>query len=75
MHKIDKSQAKVGKMIIKIDLEKAYDSIEWSFIKMILQFFNFPPSFINLIMTLISSISYRILFNGGKLDLFIHLKD
>ena len=36
-------------MVIKIDLKKAYDHLEWSFIKMVLEHFNFPSNIINLI--------------------------
>ena len=68
IHTIDRSKAKNGFMIIKLDLEKAYDSIEWSFIRDVLKFFEFPSQWIQLVMSLISIVSYQILFNGGKLD-------
>ena len=42
IHTINRSKAKTGFMIIKLDLEKAYDSIEWGFINSVLQFFEFP---------------------------------
>jgi len=32
IHSIDKKKGKVGYMVIKVDLEKAYDKLEWSFI-------------------------------------------
>ena len=67
-HTINKSKAKKGSMIIKLDLEKAYVYIEWDFIKKVLSFFNFPSHFISLIMSLILGVYYSILFNGGKLD-------
>ena len=38
------------------------------FIRDVLQFFEFPPYWIQLVMSLISSVSYHILFNEGKLD-------
>ena len=32
IYSIDKKKGKVGYMVIKVDLEKAYDKLEWSFI-------------------------------------------
>ena len=64
------SRSKVGSMALKIDLEKAYDHLEWSFIHQTLGFFNFPSSWIDLIMSCISSASLSILVNGERLDHF-----
>jgi len=57
-------------MAIKIDLEKAYDKIKWSFIKEILVNFNFPSNLIDLIMSCVSSVSTSLLFNGCCLEPF-----
>ena len=70
IHSIDKKKGRFGFMAIKIDLAKAYDRLEWSFIHKVLLAFHFPQSLIVLIMSCISSTSMSILFNGGKLDTF-----
>ena len=57
-------------MVVKIDLEKAYDRLEWSFIKMVLEHIGFPPNIVNLIMSCVTSTTTAILFNGNKLDSF-----
>ncbi|XP_070002723.1 uncharacterized protein [Nicotiana sylvestris] len=44
-------RGKIPHMILKIDLEKAFDKIEWSFIRDTLHAFNFPTDIINLIMS------------------------
>ena len=51
-------------MAIKVDLEKAYDRLEWNFIHKVLQAFR------KLIMSCISSRSISILFNGGAIETF-----
>ena len=58
-------------MTIKIDLEKVYDRLEWSFIRDTLSLFRFPSHLIKLIMSCVSSLSISILFNGGALDPFL----
>ncbi|XP_074293386.1 uncharacterized protein LOC141620407 [Silene latifolia] len=50
--------------LMKIDLKKAYDSIEWNCVKQILVGLNFPPKMTELIMQCISTTSYSICLNG-----------
>uniref|UniRef100_A0A2N9G1B6 Reverse transcriptase domain-containing protein n=1 Tax=Fagus sylvatica TaxID=28930 RepID=A0A2N9G1B6_FAGSY len=64
------SQSKVGSLVIKIDLEKAYDRLEWSFIRHTLTFFNFPAQRIDLIMSCITTSSLSVLVNGDRLEQF-----
>jgi hypothetical protein len=42
IHSMTLSRSKIGTMAIKIDLEKAYDRLKWSFIRRTLQHFNLP---------------------------------
>lgn len=42
IHSLSKRMGKFGYMAIKIDLEKSYDKIEWSFVRVILVRANFP---------------------------------
>lgn len=57
-------------MSIKIDLEKAYDRINWNFVENCLEECKFPPNLIQIIYDCISSPSYNILWNGDKTDTF-----
>ena len=66
-----KTKGRRGYMALKIDLEKAYDKLEWSFIKDMLIRFNLPRKLIDLIMSCISSVSTSLLFNGGALEPFL----
>uniref|UniRef100_A0A2N9F2I1 Reverse transcriptase domain-containing protein n=1 Tax=Fagus sylvatica TaxID=28930 RepID=A0A2N9F2I1_FAGSY len=70
IHSMSNSRSTVETMALKIDLEKAYDRFEWSFIHHTLQFFNFPSTWIDLIMSCISSSSLSILVNGECLEKF-----
>ena len=60
-------RGKTGYVVIKLDLEKAYDHLEWSFIQETLVFFQLPPNLITLIMNMISSTWFHILWNGTPL--------
>lgn len=62
-------------MILKIDLEKAFDRIDWSFIRQALHLFNFPPNLTKLIMSYISSSSISVLINGSKINVFTHFRE
>lgn len=68
---MSRKKGKVGYMALKIDMEKAYDRLEWHFIRDILNLYKFPMNLIKLIMSCISSSSISVLFNGGKLDSFL----
>ena len=60
-------KGRIGYVAIKLDLEKAYNCLEWSFIQDTLVFFQFPPNLITLIMNMISSTRFHILWNGTPL--------
>jgi hypothetical protein len=70
IHSLHKKKGKLGQFVLKIDLEKAYDRLEWSFIREVLLFFKFPTSLVSLILECVSSTSYTILFNGGQMEEF-----
>lgn len=57
-------------MILKIDLEKAFDKLEWSFIKDTLLFFGFPDHLSKLIMSCVTTSSIYVLVNGTKTNFF-----
>lgn len=50
--------------MLKIDLQKAYDSVEWPFIHHLLLFLGFPSKFVNWIMSCLKTVSYTFNVNG-----------
>lgn len=68
IHSLGKKRGKVGYMALKIDLEKAYDKIEWSFIKKMLVRINLPTNLIDIIMSCVSTVLTSILVNGEAID-------
>lgn len=70
IHSMTISKSKKGIMAIKVDLEKAFDRLEWGFIRQALIFFKFSPDWISLIMSCISFSNLSILLNGDRLKPF-----
>ena len=71
VHSMSKKKGKERCMAIKIDLEKAYDCMEWSFIRDTLSLFRVPSRLSSLIMSCVTSSSISVLFTGGALDHFL----
>lgn len=69
-HSMRRKKGKKGWMAIKIDLEKAYDWLSWSFIRDILVDIGLPGGFIDLVWNCISSVRMRMLWNGEALEEF-----
>lgn len=55
-----------GSMILKIDLEKVFEKLEWAFIRDTLNYFGFPPNLVKLIMSCVTTTSISILINRKK---------
>lgn len=70
IHSMNKSKSKKGSLIFKLDLEKAYDNMDWTCLKRCLEDFGFPINVINLIMFCVTSSSMTLLWNGEKLQPF-----
>jgi hypothetical protein len=54
----------------KLDLEKAFDNVNWSFLHSCLIDFGFPDITIKLIMHCVTSSTLYVLWNGNKMPSF-----
>ena len=53
-------------MAVKLDMSKAYNRVEWSFLEKILLKLGFQDSWVALIIECITTVSYSILVNGEQ---------
>ncbi|PKI45565.1 hypothetical protein CRG98_034083 [Punica granatum] len=72
IHYFRKRKGTLGNFVIKLDLEKAFDRLEWGFIHKVLHHFDFSVAWIDWLMTCVSSTSTSIILNGSCLDSFTH---
>lgn len=55
-------------MSIKLDMRKTYDVVEWIFFEKVMQKLGFLDNIVHLIMSCITSVSFKIFLNGISID-------
>ena len=55
---------------MKVDLHKAYDSVDWSFIRVLLHKIGLPISVIRWVMVCVSTVRYAVIINGFPTQFF-----
>ena len=75
LHTIRRMHGRKEAMIIKVDLEKAYDRIRWEFRQQTLEMAGFPPNLIKLVMNCVQVDATSILWNGENQKCLLHLED
>ncbi|XP_057249920.1 uncharacterized protein LOC130591045 [Beta vulgaris subsp. vulgaris] len=68
--RFNKRQNQERGIMMKIDLRKAYDSVEWKFIEELIQALHFPPHFIRCIMSYIRTPKFTLLIKGSTEGFF-----
>lgn len=63
-HAMKLKQGRKGLAAIKIDMERAYDRLDWVFFVRIMHAFEFDPKWIQWIYQCISNVSFSVLMNG-----------
>uniref|UniRef100_A0A803QBR4 Reverse transcriptase domain-containing protein n=1 Tax=Cannabis sativa TaxID=3483 RepID=A0A803QBR4_CANSA len=69
VHSMKKRKGKRGFMMIKLDLEKAYDKMDWDFILLILSNMGFTNPFLGWIRACISVHEIKLILNGSTAGL------
>nr|GFA81220.1 hypothetical protein [Tanacetum cinerariifolium] len=57
---------KIKKVAFKIDLQEAYDTINWDFLRVVLEKFGFPKKMVKWIMVCVSTTKFSINMNGER---------
>jgi hypothetical protein len=63
-HMHNQRTGRVGSMALKLYMSKAYDRVEWGFLKQVRTQMGFHEKWISMIMECISTVSYSLLING-----------
>lgn len=56
--------------LLKMDFRKAYDTLNWDFLKDMMVALNFPRRFTKIVMSCVTSTQYSLMFNGSLMDSF-----
>lgn len=70
-HSMKQKKWNGGLMALKLDMEKAFDSMEWDFLLKILSLLGFHPTWIKWIKQCITTTSFSILLHGASFGKFV----
>ncbi|XP_028554221.1 uncharacterized protein LOC114580528 [Dendrobium catenatum] len=57
-----------GMMALKVDMEQAYDCMDWATLEHVMRLMEFPEQFINWVMCCISFPKFQLIINGCRSD-------
>lgn len=64
----DKKRGNLAEMAIKMDMNKAYDRVEWDFLAQVLLKLGFKDTWVERVMNCIDSASFNLLLSGKKVS-------
>lgn len=70
MHSLHRAPPSRSLMLLKIDMEKAFDRFQWGYLTQLLHAFNFNDKFISWVLACISHPQFALLINGSPSDWF-----
>jgi hypothetical protein len=71
LHFMKRNMAKKHRSVsLKLDMHKAYDRVEWNYLQEIMLKLGFSASWVELVMRLVTTVSFSVLFNGSPKEEF-----
>lgn len=70
LHMVRRRRKHKGDMVVKIDLEKAYDRVDWAYLEQILRMVGFGNMLIQVILSCLETSQLAVLWNGDRLPPF-----
>lgn len=62
-----KTKGKLGGVVLKVDISKVYDRVDWGYLKCIIIKMGFDTRWVRLIMECVSSVRYSIFLNNQNI--------
>jgi hypothetical protein len=66
----NKKTGKHGYCVVKLDMHKAYDRVEWRFLENMLIRLGFHQNFVELLMACVRSVKYKVRYNDQETEGF-----
>lgn len=71
MHAIKRKQGQTGLCVVKVDMHKAYDRVEWCYLERRMIKLGFDQRWVQQVMACVTSLQYNIRFNSTETDNFL----